>query len=106
MHSFKLKGFLLMASFLVLFAAPVFGGGTWIADNFYTYNVDLSGTTYYIMAITTGGAWYIKAIDTTNTDQFRITYSYVSGDTNYAVAWEDRAVVSGVSRYKTFEEAF
>lgn len=79
---------------------------TWVKDNFYTHYVDLSGTTYYIMYLTSNRGWYIKAIDTTNANQYRFTYSYVSGDTDYQTAWTNRAVTSGASAYKAFEDAF
>jgi hypothetical protein len=71
-----------------------------------TYNIDLSGTTYYIMKTTTRGAWHIKAIDTSGTNAYRYSYSYVSGDTDYVTAWSNRAATGGVSAYKTYEGAF
>ncbi len=98
---------LFCAILVVLFSySPVFAKETWVRDNFYAANVDLSGTTYYIQRVTSKGGWYIKALDTTDTDQFRITYSYVSGDTEYQTAWTNRASTGGTSAYQVFETAF
>jgi len=79
-------------------------GQDWILKNelFKTHYIDISGTTYYFMYTTSGGDWYMKAMDTTNTNQFRTTYYFVVGDADYATAWTNRASYG----FKVFEEAF
>lgn len=100
------------ALLLCLFVASAFllpsshSGETWVRDNFYNHYVDLSGDTYYVMYVSSNRGWYIKAIDTSTTDQYRFSYSYVSGDTDYETAWTNRASTAGASAYQTFESAF
>ena len=78
----------------------------WVDENFFLSDADLSGTTYYLGYRTSQGAWYIKAMDRTNTDQFRVTYSYVSENTDYSHHWTNRDTLSGTSSYRAFDEAF
>ncbi len=89
---------------LLLLATPAYGAG--VLDNYIQVDMDISGVTWYVGFTTAQGGWYIKAIDTTTADVYRVTYSYVSGETNYPTAWANRAVTAGVSAYRTYSDAF
>lgn len=96
--------YLLAIVIALCLCAPVYAH--WLEDNFFLADVDLSGTTYYLGYKSDQSGWYIKALDTTNADQFRVTYSYVSGNTEYSHHWTNRASMSGASTFKVFDEAF
>jgi len=101
-----LKKFITFSIIFLLLFIPATSFAEDFFSSFRKYKIDLSGITYYIMKTTAYGAWYIEAIDTSTTNQYRFTYSYVSGDTDYQTAWTNRAVTSGASAYKAFEDAF
>ena len=97
----------LLATLLILsLCSPVMAEPPAVFINGQLHNVDLSGTTYYIMKTTKQGGWVIKALDTTNTDQFRVSYSYVDGNTDVAYHWTNRDALSGASAFRVFDEAF
>jgi len=102
------QGYIFLIILVVFLFGSVCYGAEFLKKTYELSNYDLSGTTYYLAYKTPDGAWYIKAIDTTSGES-RVTF--LSGGTTlatYSGAWTNRAnpVLSGLSPYRTMDEAF
>ena len=104
------KRFLLALCLALLLVVPgwiVAGGEYEPFEGKPAEEIDISGVTWYFLYVTTYDAWCMKAMAVSGTTtQFRTSWSYVSGDIDYATAWTNRAATAGASAFQVKATAF